>query len=114
MRGGRERIGQGKERAAQGRRSGVLGSNGLARVAMTKRTSHPFLTLAFTAGALLAVACTGCQSTVGGQTLPSPNYLDDDVEFFKAGPEDKIWRQRAALDKYRAEQEANAAGLGQP
>lgn len=33
---------------------------------------------------------TGCQATVGGQTLPSAWYLDDDVQYFPAGPEFKL------------------------
>jgi hypothetical protein len=33
---------------------------------------------------LAAVACTGCQVDVGGQTLPSPYYLKDDIQYFPA------------------------------
>ena len=40
---------------------------------------------------LLAAAGTaglaGCQTTVGGQTLPSGYYLRDDVQYFPSGPE---------------------------
>ena len=41
---------------------------------------------------LLAVAAigglslTGCQVDVGGQTLPSAYYLQDDIQYFPAGP----------------------------
>ena len=39
------------------------------------------------AGLLACVALTGCQVTVGGQTLPSPFYIYDDVQYFPAGHE---------------------------
>jgi len=39
-------------------------------------------------GLLLASACaTGCQVRIGGQTLPSPWYATDDVQYFPAGHE---------------------------
>lgn len=47
---------------------------------------------------------TGCQTTIGGQTLPSPNYLDDDVAYFPAGPEFKLTNQVEAARKYQLEQ----------
>ena len=33
-------------------------------------------------GATVAVGLTGCQSQFGGQTLPSPYYLETDVQYF--------------------------------
>jgi hypothetical protein len=50
----------------------------------------------------------GCQTTIGGQTLPSANYLKDDVQFFPAGPETQLPRTRQAHAEYRALQEAQA------
>ena len=47
---------------------------------------------------------TGCQSHVGGQTLPSPYYLTDDVQYFPAGPEFKLSREAAAM---KAAKQAN-------
>ncbi len=47
---------------------------------------------------------TGCQTTIGGQTLPSPNYLDDDVQYFPHGPEFKLTNQVEAARKYQLEQ----------
>ncbi len=55
-------------------------------------------------GLLIAGAASGCQSTVGGQTLPSPNYLRDDVQYFPAGPEFKLHNQVRAIEEYRAAQ----------
>lgn len=45
----------------------------------------------------------GCQVSVAGQTLPSPYYLHDDVQYFPAGPENKLANETAAIKKARAE-----------
>lgn len=55
---------------------------------------------------ILAAVCTsttltGCQFDEGGQTLPSPYYLFDDVQYFPAGPEFKLSREAAALEEAR-------------
>lgn len=55
---------------------------------------------------------TGCQTSIGGQTLPSPTYLDDDVQYFVAGPEFKLSNQVEAARKYRLEQEQMRGGAG--
>lgn len=47
-----------------------------------------------------AVFTTGCQIDVGGQTLPSPYYLRDDVQYFPAGPEFQLTREAAAMRAY--------------
>lgn len=47
---------------------------------------------------------TGCQTTIGGQTLPSPDYLGDDVQYFPAGPEFKLTNKVEAARKYELEQ----------
>ena len=58
---------------------------------------HPFRALLLCMGALFALGVTGCQVDVGGQTLPSPYYLTDDVQYFPAGPEMKLSREAAAM-----------------
>ena len=57
-------------------------------------------------GICLAVVCfsSGCQITVGGQLMPSPNYLTDDLQYFPPGPEFKLQNEANALEAYRAEQ----------
>lgn len=68
-------------------------------------------TVLFTSGLMLS-CLTGCfQTTVGGQTLPSAYYLDDDVQYFPAGPETKLSNQIRALERYKAEQAELEAGL---
>ena len=49
------------------------------------------------AGFLVLGSLTGCQVDVGGQTLPSPYYLQDDIQYFPAGPEFKLPQEAAAL-----------------
>ena len=60
------------------------------------------------AAILIAVgaSATGCQVDVGGQTLPSPYYLSDDVQYFAPGPEFKLAREAAAMKLNRAQAEA--------
>jgi len=47
--------------------------------------------------AAAGLAQTGCQVDVGGQTLPSAYYLQDDIQYFPAGPEFKLSKEAAAL-----------------
>lgn len=54
---------------------------------------------------LVALGMTGCQSSIGGQTLPSPYYLYDDVQYFAPGSEFKLSNEAAAQKAYRAELE---------
>ena len=62
---------------------------------------------------LFALAATGCQTSVGGQTLPSAYYIRDDVQYFPAGPEDKLFNERRALAEYKLEQQAIRDGLNE-
>jgi hypothetical protein len=39
----------------------------------------------------------GCQAEYAGQTLPSPYYLTDDVQYYAPGPEFKLAREAAAM-----------------
>lgn len=57
-------------------------------------------------GLALVTLATGCQVQVGGQTLPSPWYHTDDVQYFPPGPEFKLTREAAAAKAYKAEAEA--------
>jgi hypothetical protein len=64
-------------------------------------------------GMVLAGAAVGCQSHIAGQTLPSAHYLRDDIQYFPAGPETRIPRQRRALEEYRLNRQA-AMNPGEP
>jgi len=50
------------------------------------------------------LTATGCQVALNGQTLPSPYYLQDDVQYFPSGPEFKLPREAAALRAAAAEE----------
>ncbi len=61
---------------------------------------------------LLLLGCTatcssmvGCQTSVGGQTLPSAYYLKDDLSYFPPGPEFKLSRQVQAIEEYKLRQQ---------
>ena len=65
-------------------------------------------------GLLSTASLTGCQTQMGGQTLPSAFYLTDDVQYFPAGPEELLPNQQRALDEYRAERKAQNDSLKSP
>ena len=58
------------------------------------------------------LAVTGCQVDVGGQTLPSAYYLQDDIQYFPAGPEFKLSKEAAALKAFKKEQGECPDGCG--
>jgi hypothetical protein len=55
-------------------------------------------------GMSVALGVSGCQYQVGGQTLPSPYYMSDDVQYFAPGPEFKLEKEASALRQARADQ----------
>ncbi len=71
--------------------------------------------------ALVSCAAVGCQTSVGGQTLPSAYYLRDDLQYYPHGPEDQLTNQINALKQYDLERQgliepgaADAAAPPQP
>ena len=62
------------------------------------------------AGAVASLSLTGCQVDVGGQTLPSAYYLQDDIQYFPAGPEFKLSKEAAAQTAYKKEIGADGCG----
>lgn len=75
---------------------------------MYSRMKSRTLSLLLCGAAILsAVATTGCQMSIAGQTLPSAYYLRDDIQYFPKGPEFKLTREAAALKEARAEEERN-------
>ncbi len=73
---------------------------------MSSKAKH----LIFKSCTVLVVASlsvlTGCQSQIGGQTLPSPHYLTDDVQYFAPTGEMKLQREAAVMQEYQAQREA--------
>jgi hypothetical protein len=62
------------------------------------------------AAAIGGLGLTGCQVDVGGQTLPSAYYLQDDIQYFPAGPEFKLSKEAAAQKAYKKELAEKDAG----
>lgn len=52
---------------------------------------------------LAMLSATGCQVDIGGQTLPSPYYMSDDVQYFPPGHEFKLANEAAAMAADRAD-----------
>jgi hypothetical protein len=48
-----------------------------------------------------ALLLTGCQVEMAGQTLPSPWYLTDDIQYYAPGPEFKLAREAAAMQEQK-------------
>ena len=60
----------------------------------------------FAAGlCITAIASTGCQVSVGGQTLPSPYYASDDVQFFPPGQEFLLSRAANRMKAFNAQRQ---------
>jgi hypothetical protein len=57
-------------------------------------------------------AATGCQSDYAGQTLPSPYYLSDDVQYYAPGPGFKLAREAAAMQEQKAAEISEAQDEG--
>jgi len=55
-------------------------------------------------GLLAVLGLTGCQVDIGGQTHPSPYYMQDDIQYFPSGPEFRFAREAAALKAAKQEQ----------
>jgi len=60
--------------------------------------------------AAVCSSSVGCQTTIGGQTLPSAYYLKDDLQYFPPGPEFKLTRQVQAMEEYKLRQQGGAVG----
>ena len=70
----------------------------------SRKCNRPLRWMLVGLGLLTVVGVAGCQVDVGGQTLPSPYYMSDDVQYYAPGPEFKLEREAAALREARAEQ----------
>ena len=62
-------------------------------------------------GLLASLCLTGCQVRIGGQTLPSPYYVEDDVQYFPAGHEFPLQNEADFLNAQKAPAAAEDAGL---
>ena len=79
----------------------------------TSRTARALSSAVVLAGgALGSLGLTGCQASMAGQTLPSPYYLNDDVQYFPAGPEFQFPNQVRAIEEYQLGSEVGNIGGG--
>ena len=60
--------------------------------------------------ALTIAPLVGCQVTRNGQTLPSPYYLDDDIQYHPSGTEFQYQQEVDYMNKINAERAAAANG----
>lgn len=58
--------------------------------------------------ALTLAPLAGCQVTRNGQTLPSPHYLDDDIQYHPSGSEFQYQQEVDYMNKITAERNAAA------
>ena len=73
---------------------------------MTRNANKSWRGLMLTGCLMLSAVSTGCwQTTISGQTLPSAYYLDDDVQYFPKGPEQKLANQIRAMEHYKLQQQ---------
>jgi len=75
----------------------------LSTICRSLISTTPARILGLAAVAVAGISLTGCQVDVGGQTLPSAYYLQDDIQYFPAGPEFKLSKEAAALKAYKKE-----------
>jgi hypothetical protein len=54
-------------------------------------------------GLLMVLCATGCQVNLAGQTLPSPYWLFDDVQYFAPGTEFKLQKEAAQLQAHSSQ-----------
>ena len=79
----------------------------------TSRTARALSTAAvLAAGAAGSVGLTGCQASMAGQTLPSPYYLRDDVQYFPSGPEFQFPNQVRAIEEFQLGADVGNIGGG--
>jgi len=71
----------------------------------SNKRRRPFRLMLAGVGLFVALGSAGCQVDIGGQTLPSPYYMNDDVQYFQPGPEFKLAREAAALKAARQEEQ---------
>ncbi|NLE37370.1 MAG: hypothetical protein GX621_05030 [Pirellulaceae bacterium] len=75
----------------------------------SNRRRRPLLNLLVGLTIVACLGMTGCQVQTGGQTLPSPSYITDDVQYFPPGPEFKLTNEAAAMKAAKQEVAAQQA-----
>lgn len=55
----------------------------------------------------------GCQLSQNGQTLPSPDYLDNKIQYFPAGNEFQYQQEMDRIKREQADRELSQTGIWQ-
>jgi hypothetical protein len=69
---------------------------------------HPLRISLVGLGLLAGAGLTGCQIDQGGQTLPSPYYMQDDVQYYAPAAQFKLSREAAAMKEFNQQQAQQA------
>jgi hypothetical protein len=88
-----------------GRQGPVRGTE-VIRMRQSRERSYAWRRTLLAIGFSSAFGVTGCQVDIGGQTLPSPHYQQDDIQYFPPGPEFKLSREAAAQKAFSENQAA--------
>jgi len=80
----------------------------------TQERRHSWRRTLYSLGLCSTLCATGCQVDVGGQTLPSPWYQQDDIQYFPPGPEFKLSREAAAQKAFAEDQPVEQQQQQQP
>lgn len=64
-------------------------------------------------GLVTGLGLTGCQVDQGGQTLPSPYYMNDDVQYYAPTAKFKLAREAAAMKEFNDQQAQQQAAQGE-
>ena len=72
----------------------------------TQQRRHSWRRALYGVGLCSTIGFTGCQVDIGGQTLPSAHYQQDDIQYFPPGPEFKLSREAAAQKAFKENEAA--------
>ena len=73
---------------------------------MKERSNTRFYSLLLGIGLVAVSFGSGCQSHLGGQTLPSPWYINDDVQYHAPATEMILAREAAVMKEYAAQRQS--------
>lgn len=73
------------------------------------KTGHSWRALVCGLALAVGAMATGCQVQTGGQTLPSPYYTQQPIQYFPPGPEFKLSAEAAQMKLYNEQAAQQAA-----
>jgi hypothetical protein len=79
---------------------GAIGYGICTEAELIMITARGYKRLSVAALALVLAGLTGCQTWVGGMTLPSPYYLDHKPQYFRPDPDFPLEKELATQQGY--------------